>query len=54
MRGEIVLDEASVEAVVEAIGNVCRTGKAGDGKILLAQVGEVVGIRTRESGAGAA
>ena len=54
LRVEIVLDEASAEAVVEAISNVCRTGKTGDGKIFLAPVGEAVRIRTRESGAAAA
>ena len=46
--------EAAAEAVVEAISNVCRTGKTGDGKIFLAPVGEAVRIRTRESGAAAA
>ena len=54
LRVEIVLDEASAESVVEAISNVCRTGKTGDGKIFLAPVGEAVRIRTRESGAAAA
>ena len=54
LRVEIVLDDASAEAVVEAITNVCRTGKTGDGKIFLAPVGEAVRIRTRESGAAAA
>jgi nitrogen regulatory protein PII len=54
LRVEIVLDDASAEAVIEAITNVCRTGKTGDGKIFLAPVGEAVRIRTRESGAAAA
>jgi nitrogen regulatory protein PII len=54
LRVEIVLDDSSAEAVVEAISNVCRTGKTGDGKIFLASVGEAVRIRTRESGAAAA
>ena len=54
LRVEIVLDDTSAEAVVEAISNVCRTGKTGDGKIFLAPVGEAVRIRTRESGAAAA
>ena len=54
LRVEIVLDDNSSEAVVEAISNVCRTGKTGDGKIFLAPVGEAVRIRTRESGAAAA
>jgi len=54
LRVEIVLDSASAEAVIEAISNVCRTGKTGDGKIFLAPVGEAVRIRTRESGAAAA
>src|SRR5687768_17995829 len=49
LRVEIVLDEASVEAVVEAISNVCRTGKTGDGESVLAPVGDSVRIRTRES-----
>ena len=53
LRVEIVLDDTSAEAVVEAISNVCRTGKT-DGKIFLAPVGEAVRIRTRESGAAAA
>jgi nitrogen regulatory protein PII len=54
LRVEIVLDDASAEAVIEAITNVCRTGKTGDGKIFLAPVGEAVRIRTRESDAAAA
>jgi nitrogen regulatory protein PII len=54
LRVEIVLDDTSAEAVIEAISNVCRTGKTGDGKIFLAPVGEAVRIRTRESGAAAA
>ena len=43
VAGELVeLTRANVEAVVEAISNVCRTGKTGDGKIFLAPVGEAV------------
>ena len=54
LRVEIVLETGSAEAVIEAISNVCRTGKTGDGKIFLSPVGEAVRIRTRESGAAAA
>jgi nitrogen regulatory protein PII len=54
LRVEIVLDDGVAEAVLEAITNVCRTGKTGDGKIFLSAVDEAVRIRTRETGAAAA
>ncbi|RMF17048.1 MAG: P-II family nitrogen regulator [Candidatus Dadabacteria bacterium] len=47
---EIVVDEARVEGVVEAIMNAARTGKIGDGKIFVAPLDEVVRIRTGERG----
>ena len=48
---EIAVDDSVVEQVVEAITNVARTGKIGDGKILITQLDHVVRIRTSESGA---
>ena len=48
---EIAVDDTVVEQVVEAITNVARTGKIGDGKILITQLDHVVRIRTSESGA---
>jgi nitrogen regulatory protein P-II 2 len=40
-----------VEQVIEAITNVARTGKIGDGKIFVMQLDQAVRIRTGESGA---
>ena len=38
------------EQVIEAIVNVARTGKIGDGKIFVTQLDEVIRIRTGETG----
>jgi nitrogen regulatory protein PII len=54
LRIEIVVDDSAAESVIEAIQNVARTGKTGDGKIFLATVEQAVRIRTRETGAAAA
>jgi len=45
-----VVDEL-VEQAVEAIENVARTGKIGDGKIFVFDLEQVVRIRTGETGA---
>jgi nitrogen regulatory protein P-II 2 len=50
---EIAVDDTIVEQVIEAITNVARTGKIGDGKIFVTQLGQAVRIRTGESGADA-
>ncbi len=50
---EIVLSEDMVEPVIEAIQKTAFTGKIGDGKIFLLDVGEAVRIRTEETGADA-
>jgi nitrogen regulatory protein P-II 2 len=39
-----------VEQVIEAITNVARTGKIGDGKIFVTQLQQAVRIRTGEVG----
>ncbi|GMU69399.1 MAG: putative nitrogen regulatory protein P-II [Steroidobacteraceae bacterium] len=52
-RIEIAVDESVVEPVIEAIANVARTGKVGDGKIFVAPLDEAVRIRTGETGAAA-
>ena len=52
-KGEVVVRDGDVERLVEAIsGNAC-TGNAGDGKIFISEVTEVVRIRTGERGEGA-
>jgi len=48
---EIAVDDTVVEQVIEAITNVARTGKIGDGKIFVMQLDQAVRIRTGESGA---
>jgi nitrogen regulatory protein P-II 2 len=48
---EIAVDDTIVEQVIEAITNVARTGKIGDGKIFVTQLDQAVRIRTGEIGA---
>lgn len=45
---EIVVSEALADSIIEAIVNVARTGKIGDGKIFVTNVEQVVRIRTGE------
>jgi nitrogen regulatory protein P-II 2 len=47
---ELAVDDEQVERVVEAIIETARTGKIGDGKIFIAELGAAVRIRTGESG----
>ncbi len=48
---EIAVDDTIVDQVIEAITNVARTGKIGDGKIFVTQLAQAVRIRTSETGA---
>jgi len=45
---ELAVDDNRVDQVVEAIMNVARTGKIGDGKIFVTDLGHAVRIRTGE------
>ena len=47
---EIVVPEALVTAVLDAIEKTAKTGRIGDGKIFVLPVEEVVRIRTGERG----
>jgi nitrogen regulatory protein P-II 1 len=49
-RVEIMVDDAQVDGVMDAIVKHARTGKIGDGKIFVLPLEEVVRIRTGESG----
>jgi len=49
----VVVDEATVDAVVDAIAGAAGTGKIGDGKIWVTSVDRLVRIRTGEEGADA-
>ncbi|WP_407275752.1 P-II family nitrogen regulator [Halothiobacillus sp. DCM-1] len=47
---ELVVDDAAVDAVIDAITRAASTGKIGDGKIFVAPVEEAIRIRTGETG----
>jgi len=47
---ELAVDDSIAEQVVEAITNVARTGKIGDGKIFVINLEQAVRIRTGETG----
>ena len=47
---EVVVPDALVDRVVEAIANAAQTGRIGDGKIFISSIEEVVRIRTGERG----
>ena len=50
IKMEIVLPESQVQAAVDAIIKTAKTGKIGDGKVFVANVDEVIRIRTEEKG----
>jgi nitrogen regulatory protein P-II 1 len=47
---EIIVKNDQVDPVIEAIASAAKTGRIGDGKIFVTDVGEVVRIRTGETG----
>ena len=50
---EISVDDAIIEPVLEAIANTSRTGRAGDGRILVGELEQAIRIRTGETGSAA-
>jgi nitrogen regulatory protein P-II 2 len=50
---EIAVDDSIVEPVLEAIANVSRTGRLGDGKIFVGNLEQAIRIRTGETGTAA-
>ena len=50
---DLVVDDAQVDAAVEAITSSASTGKIGDGKVWVTEVSRLVRIRTGEEGADA-
>ena len=50
VKVETAVDDALVERVVEAIETSARTGKIGDGKVFVADLEQVLRIRTGETG----
>jgi nitrogen regulatory protein P-II 1 len=53
MKVEVVVNEESVDRVVEGIVNAARTGKIGDGKVWVTALLAVVRVRTGERDADA-
>ena len=49
-RVEVLVDDAQVDSVVDAIVNAANTGKIGDGKVWVLPVDSVVRVRTGERG----
>jgi nitrogen regulatory protein P-II 1 len=52
-RIEVLVDDDQVDGAIEAIVDVARTEKIGDGKVWVTAVEQVVRIRTGERGADA-
>jgi nitrogen regulatory protein P-II 1 len=53
MKVEVLVNDESVDRVVEGIVNAARTGKIGDGKVWVTALQTVVRVRTGERGADA-
>ncbi len=53
VKVEVVVEDADVDGVVEAIVEAARTGKIGDGKLWVGDVDRVIRIRTGEMGSDA-
>ena len=47
---EAAVDDAVLDQVIDAISSAARTGKIGDGKIFVADLNQVIRIRTGETG----
>jgi len=47
---ELAVDDSIAEQVIEAVCNVARTGKEGDGKVWVFELQEALRIRTGETG----
>jgi len=50
IKVEVAIDDDQLDAVIEAISGAAKTGKIGDGKIFIYELGQAIRIRTGESG----
>jgi nitrogen regulatory protein P-II 1 len=50
---EVVIDDGKLQAVINTVVKAAQTGQVGDGKIFVSDLGDVVRIRTAETGASA-
>jgi nitrogen regulatory protein P-II 2 len=53
LKIEVAVTDDMVDKTVDAIVSSAQTGRVGDGKIFVLDLGEVMRIRTRETGADA-
>ncbi len=53
VRIEVVIDDDAVDQVIDVIRTAASTGKIGDGKIWVTEVGRLIRIRTGEEGSDA-
>jgi len=53
VRIEIAVDDGMADQVTEAICNLARTGRSGDGRVYVTGLVEAIRIRTGETGAAA-
>jgi len=50
VKVEVIIADAAVDSVIDAVVKAARTGRIGDGKIFVSDVEQVVRIRTGETG----
>jgi len=50
VRLEVLVGDTQLEAVMKAASDAARTGKIGDGKIMVSDIVDVMRIRTGETG----
>ena len=53
LKLEIAVDDGVAEPVFEAISNISRTGRIGDGRIVIGTLEQAIRIRTGETGTAA-
>jgi nitrogen regulatory protein PII len=53
VRIEVVIDDDAVDQIIDVIRTAASTGKIGDGKIWVTEVGRLIRIRTGEEGSDA-
>jgi nitrogen regulatory protein P-II 1 len=53
VKVEVVVEDNLAENVIDAIEGAARTGRIGDGKIFVSDIGQVIRIRTGDRGSDA-
>jgi nitrogen regulatory protein P-II 1 len=53
LKVEIIVDDVTVDTVVETIATAAKAGKIGDGKVWVTSVDDILRIRTGERGSDA-